>query len=108
MSAKITFKAVVPARYASTRLPGKPLLDLGGKPMVVRVAERAARSGAEEIWVATDHPDVLHASHFRTEGTAIGYTLSRQCIHWRPPPSPPGGRATFPSAPSSAPPPAYP
>lgn len=62
MSAKITFKAVVPARYASTRLPGKPLLDLGGKPMVVRVAERAARSGAEEIWVATDHPDVLHAA----------------------------------------------
>lgn len=53
------FKIVVPARYASTRLPAKPLLDLGGKPMVVRVAERAALSGAEEIWVATDHPEVL-------------------------------------------------
>ena len=53
------FKIVVPARYASTRLPAKPLLDLGGKPMVVRVAERAALSGADEVWVATDHPDVL-------------------------------------------------
>jgi 3-deoxy-manno-octulosonate cytidylyltransferase (CMP-KDO synthetase) len=39
-------------------LPGKPLLDLGGKPMVVRVAERARLSGAEEIWVATDHLNV--------------------------------------------------
>jgi 3-deoxy-manno-octulosonate cytidylyltransferase (CMP-KDO synthetase) len=55
------FKAVVPARYASTRLPGKPLLDLGGRPMVVRVAERALLSGAEEVWVATDHLEVLHA-----------------------------------------------
>ncbi|MFT3849846.1 MAG: 3-deoxy-manno-octulosonate cytidylyltransferase [Propionivibrio sp.] len=52
------FKIVIPARYASTRLPAKPLLDLGGKPMVVRVAERAALSGAEEIWVATDHSEV--------------------------------------------------
>ncbi|MDR0378754.1 MAG: NTP transferase domain-containing protein, partial [Candidatus Accumulibacter sp.] len=53
------FKVVVPARHASTRLPGKPLLDLGGKPMVVRVAERARESGAGEVWVATDHPEVL-------------------------------------------------
>ena len=50
----LAFKVVIPARYASTRLPGKPLLDLGGKPMVVRVAERARLSGADEIWVATD------------------------------------------------------
>ena len=42
----IPFKIVIPARYASTRLPGKPLLDLGGKPMVVRVAERARLAGA--------------------------------------------------------------
>ncbi|MDR3221199.1 MAG: 3-deoxy-manno-octulosonate cytidylyltransferase [Candidatus Accumulibacter sp.] len=61
MPAKTGFKAVVPARYASTRLPGKPLLDLGGKPMAARVAERALQSGAEEVWVATDHPDVLRA-----------------------------------------------
>ncbi|MCL2344823.1 MAG: 3-deoxy-manno-octulosonate cytidylyltransferase [Desulfobulbus sp.] len=52
------FKVVIPARYASTRLPAKPLLDLGGKPMVVRVAERARLSGAEEVWVATDHAEV--------------------------------------------------
>ena len=56
------FKVVIPARYASTRLPGKPLLDLGGKPMVARVAERALLSGADEIWVATDHADVLAAA----------------------------------------------
>ncbi|MCL2886762.1 MAG: 3-deoxy-manno-octulosonate cytidylyltransferase, partial [Betaproteobacteria bacterium] len=40
----------------------KPLLDLGGKPMVVRVAERARLSGAEEIWVATDHAEVYAAA----------------------------------------------
>ena len=59
MRAATPFKVVVPARYASTRLPGKPLLDLGGKPMVVRVAERGRLSGAEEVWVATDHADVM-------------------------------------------------
>lgn len=55
------FKVVIPARFASSRLPGKPLLDLGGKPMVVRVAERAHLSGAEEIWVATDDAGVRAA-----------------------------------------------
>lgn len=56
------FKVVIPARFASTRLPGKPLLDLGGKPMVVRVAQRARESGAEEVWVATDHAGVAEAA----------------------------------------------
>ena len=55
------FKVVIPARYASTRLPGKPLLDIEGKPMVVRVAEQAAASGATEVWVATDHQGVADA-----------------------------------------------
>lgn len=64
------FKVVIPARYASTRLPGKPLLDLGGKPMVVRVAERARQSGAEEIWVATDDERV-HAACCAHEIAAI-------------------------------------
>ena len=50
----MTFKVVIPARYASTRLPGKPLLDIAGKPMVIRVAEQAAKSGANEIVIATD------------------------------------------------------
>ena len=52
------FIVVIPARFASTRLPGKPLADIAGKPMVVRVAEQAARSGAAQVWVATDHADV--------------------------------------------------
>ncbi|OYY95512.1 MAG: 3-deoxy-manno-octulosonate cytidylyltransferase [Hydrogenophilales bacterium 28-61-23] len=55
------FYAVVPARYASTRLPGKPLADIHGKPMVVRVAERAAASGAAGVYVATDHAGVAAA-----------------------------------------------
>ena len=48
------FRVVIPARYASSRLPGKPLADIGGKPMVVRVAERAAEAGADEAIIATD------------------------------------------------------
>ena len=55
------FKVVIPARYASTRLPGKPLADIAGKPMVVRVAEAAIKSGAAEVVVATDDPRVLDA-----------------------------------------------
>lgn len=55
------FKVVIPARYASTRLPGKPLLDIAGKPMVVRVAELALASGAEEVCVATDHAGIAEA-----------------------------------------------
>lgn len=55
------FIAVVPARFASTRLPGKPLADIAGKPMVVRVAERASQSGAQQVYVATDHADVKAA-----------------------------------------------
>lgn len=53
------FIAIIPARLASTRLPNKPLADLAGKPMVVRVAERAALSGAEQVVVATDHPEII-------------------------------------------------
>ncbi len=51
----IRFHVVIPARHASTRLPGKPLLPIAGIPMVVRVAEQAAKSGARHIRVATDH-----------------------------------------------------
>ncbi|MDO8347832.1 MAG: 3-deoxy-manno-octulosonate cytidylyltransferase [Rugosibacter sp.] len=56
------FRVVIPARWASTRLPGKPLADIGGKPMVVRVAEAAARSGAVEIVIATDDARVMDAA----------------------------------------------
>jgi len=57
----VGFIVIIPARLASTRLPNKPLADLGGKPMVVRVAERAAESGAARIIVATDHADIAAA-----------------------------------------------
>lgn len=56
------FRVVIPARYASSRLPGKPLADIGGRPMVVRVAERAAEAGAEEVVIATDDARVLAAA----------------------------------------------
>ncbi len=56
------FKVVIPARFASTRLPGKPLLDIGGKPMVIRVAEQAAQSGAQQILIATDHQPIVAAA----------------------------------------------
>lgn len=55
------FHVVIPARHASTRLPGKPLADLGGRPMVVHVAARAAASGASRVVVATDDERVLEA-----------------------------------------------
>lgn len=53
------FTAVIPARAASTRLPNKPLLDIAGKPMVVRTAEQAAQSRAGRVVVATDDPRIL-------------------------------------------------
>ncbi|MHA0915118.1 3-deoxy-manno-octulosonate cytidylyltransferase [Kosakonia cowanii] len=54
----MSFVVIIPARYASTRLPGKPLVDINGKPMVVHVLERARESGAERIIVATDNEEV--------------------------------------------------
>ena len=55
------FCVIIPARLASTRLPNKPLADLAGKPMVVRVAERAKLSGAETVVVACDDVSILEA-----------------------------------------------
>ena len=54
----VKFSVIIPARYASSRFPGKPLADLGGKPMVVRVAECARASGAAEVLIATDHKGI--------------------------------------------------
>ncbi len=65
--AGVSFTVLIPARYASTRLPGKPLADVAGKPMVVRVAERARASGADRIVVATDDERI------RTAVTSHGY-----------------------------------
>ena len=57
----MSFTVVIPARLASTRLPNKPLADIGGLPMIVRVAQRAALSGAARIVVATDATEVAAA-----------------------------------------------
>lgn len=57
----MSFRVVIPARYASTRLPGKPLVDLAGKPMIQRVAERARQSQALSVVVATDDERVREA-----------------------------------------------
>ena len=68
----MSFIVIIPARLASTRLPNKPLADLGGKPMVVRVAERAAQSGAGQVVVATDHADIAAACE--RHGVAVRMT----------------------------------
>ena len=50
----MSFTVIIPARYPSSRLPGKPLADIGGKPMIQHVYERALQSGAAEVIIATD------------------------------------------------------
>jgi 3-deoxy-manno-octulosonate cytidylyltransferase (CMP-KDO synthetase) len=57
----VSFSVIIPARYASSRYPGKPLVDLNGKPMVVRVCERAQASGAAAVHVATDDERIARA-----------------------------------------------
>ncbi len=57
----MSFHVVIPARYGSTRLPAKPLLDIGGKPMIQWVVEAACRSGAAEVIVATDDARIAAA-----------------------------------------------
>ena len=56
------YRIVVPARYASSRLPGKPLLPLAGKPMIQWVVERAQRSRAQQVVVATDDERIAQAA----------------------------------------------
>ncbi|OGB24738.1 MAG: 3-deoxy-manno-octulosonate cytidylyltransferase [Burkholderiales bacterium RIFCSPLOWO2_02_FULL_57_36] len=68
----MSFIVIIPARLASSRLPNKPLADLGGKPMVVRVAERAIESGAAQVIVATDHDDIAAAC--RRHGVQVRMT----------------------------------
>lgn len=55
------FIVVIPARYGSTRLPGKPLLEIAGKPMVQHVWERAVESGAKQVYIATDDSRIKEA-----------------------------------------------
>lgn len=56
------FIVVIPARYASSRLPGKPLLDIASKPMIQHVWERACESQADAVYIATDHADIAAAA----------------------------------------------
>ncbi len=55
------FKVVIPARYGSSRLPGKPLRDIAGKPMIVHVCERALEASADQVVVATDDRRIFDA-----------------------------------------------
>lgn len=68
------FTVLIPARLASTRLPDKPLADIAGKPMVVRVAERAAEAGAAAVWVAADDARTVQAC----EAHGVAALLTRQ------------------------------
>ena len=68
-----SFTVIIPARYTSTRLPGKPLADIAGKPMVVHVAERAQHAGAERVVVATDDERIKAA----VEAHGIAACLTR-------------------------------
>lgn len=68
------FKVVIPARHASTRLPGKPLAEIAGKPMIQRVWERAGASGAAEVIVATDDAGIAAAC--RGFGAEVALTRS--------------------------------
>jgi len=61
--------AIIPARWASTRLPGKPLADINGKPMIQWVYEAVKKSEADRVIVATDHVDILNeVKRFGGEG----------------------------------------
>jgi 3-deoxy-manno-octulosonate cytidylyltransferase (CMP-KDO synthetase) len=73
MSKVQSFVVAIPARFASTRLPGKPLLSIGGEPMVLRVARRALAAGASEVVVATDDARVADA----LRGAAVKVVMTR-------------------------------
>lgn len=68
----MSFRVVIPARYAAARLPGKPLADLAGRPMLAHVFERAVASGATEVVVATDDARIANAA--RAFGATVELT----------------------------------
>ena len=69
-----SFVVVIPARFGSTRFPGKPLAELDGKPMVAHVVDRARESGADEIIVATDDERIAAA----VAGRGCSIAMTRQ------------------------------
>lgn len=79
----MSFSVIIPARYASTRLPGKLLEPIGGKPMIQHVWERAMQSGASRVLIATDDPRILSACKSfgaRAELTAEGHRSGTERI----------------------------
>ncbi|HSH88155.1 MAG TPA: 3-deoxy-manno-octulosonate cytidylyltransferase [Methylophilus sp.] len=68
------FKVVIPARFASSRLPGKPLLDIAGKPMVIQVAILASKSQASEVVIATDHAPITQVA----EQFGFAFVMTRE------------------------------
>src|ERR1700752_1364517 len=68
------FTVLIPARLASTRLPDKPLADIAGLPMIVRVAQQAAKSKAQRIVVAADHASIVDAC----KASQVEAVLTRQ------------------------------
>ncbi len=70
----VTYRVVIPARYGATRLPGKPLVDLAGQPMIARVAAQALRSTAKSVIVATDDSRVVDA----VAGSGASSMLTRE------------------------------
>ncbi|WP_305804096.1 3-deoxy-manno-octulosonate cytidylyltransferase [Stenotrophomonas sp. YIM B06876] len=72
-AACVDFVVAIPARHASTRLPGKPLAHLAGEPMVLHVARRALSAGAREVWVATDDARIAAAIE-GLEGVRVAMT----------------------------------
>ncbi|MET0892438.1 MAG: 3-deoxy-manno-octulosonate cytidylyltransferase [Pseudoxanthomonas sp.] len=68
----LDFVVAIPARYAASRLPGKPLRLLGGEPLVVHVARRALAAGAREVWVAADDARIADA----LRGTAVRVAMT--------------------------------
>ena len=59
---RLAFRVIIPARMRSTRLPGKMIADIGGKPLIAWTAAQAAASGADEVVIATDHQDIADAA----------------------------------------------
>ena len=73
MSGSASFIVAIPARFGSSRLPGKPLLEIGGEPMLVHVARRAQAAGANQIVVATDDQRIVDA----LRGTPVTVVMTR-------------------------------
>jgi len=73
----VDFKIVIPARHGSSRLPGKPLLDIAGRPMVVHVCEAALEAGASEVVLATDDARIAQA----VAGLPVKAVMTREDHH---------------------------